>query len=46
MAAHMSDVILGKFHYSDEIPNIFLRLIPTMAKGNLSIIYDSSVTQV
>lgn len=39
MAAQMIDAILDDcFNYSDGILNIFPRLTPTIAKGNLSII--------
>lgn len=47
MAAQTIDSILDDgFNYSDDILNIFLRLTPTIAKGGLSIIYSSGLTQV
>lgn len=47
MAAQMIDVILDDgFNHSDDILNIFLRLTPTIAKGSLSIIQSSGLTQV
>lgn len=45
MAADITYATPDVFHHSVELPNIFLRLKPTKAKVDLSIIHSSSVAQ-